>query len=266
MKKTILITGSTDGIGLEAAKKLVNLGHQVLIHGRNPEKVDRTQELLTELASGNPITGYIADLSILDNVPRLSEQIKSEHTKLDVIINNAGVFKTPTPVTPQGMDMRFVVNTLAPFLLTQKLLPLLDSNSRIINLSSAAQAPVDLDALAGKTLPSEDFNAYAQSKLALTMWSRALSKTAVPTIVAINPGSLLATNMVREGFGVPGKDINIGANILVRAALSDEFTDADGKYFDNDKGTFSEPHPDALNDNKNHKIIETIKKTLISFL
>ena len=91
-------------------------------------------------------------------------------------------------------------------------------------------------------------DAYAQSKLAITMWSHnmalSLGDTA-PALIAINPGSMLGSKMVQEGFGVAGNDIRIGAEILVRAALDNEFSDASGKYFDNDKGQFASPHPDA---------------------
>ena len=71
-----------------------------------------------------------------------------------------------------------------------------------------------------------------------------------PIVVAVNPGSLLASKMVKEGFGVPGSDIGIGADILTRAAISDEFADANGKYFDNDSHRFSNPHVDAMDISK----------------
>ena len=91
--------------------------------------------------------------------------------------------------------------------------------------------------------------AYAQSKLALTMWSQdfASKHCGGPVSVAVNPGSLLATKMVREGFGTLGNDLSIGVNILIRAALSDEFASASGRYFDNDIGQFAAPHSDAAN-------------------
>jgi NAD(P)-dependent dehydrogenase (short-subunit alcohol dehydrogenase family) len=182
-----------------------------------------------------------------------------------VLINNAGIFKTGDPVTGDGLDVRFVVNTLAPWLLTQRLLPLLDGSARIVNLSSAAQAPVDPQALAGEVRVDDDFNAYAQSKLAITMWSRQLADRLGqegPVVVAVNPGSLLASKMVREGFGVAGNDLSIGAEILVRAALSDEFASASGLYYDNDNQRFADPHPDALDTQKSAGIMQAIESTL----
>ena len=265
MKKTILITGATDGIGLNTAKALVSLGHAVLIHGRSPEKLAQVENTLNAIPDGIKVVPYLADLSDLLEVAHFASTVKANHTKLDVLINNAGVLKTNTPINRDGMDVRFVVNTLAPYLLTQKLLPLLDSTARVINLSSAAQAPVDLDALTGKKHVSDDLNAYAQSKLAITMWSCGVAQKLSlhgPMVVAVNPGSLLATKMVIEGFGIAGKDVNIGSDILIRASLSDEFNNTSGEYFDNDSGQFSAPHIDALNPKKNEDLIQCIEGIL----
>lgn len=138
------------------------------------------------------------------------------------------------------------------------------NGSRVVNLSSAAQAPVDLDALAGRTRLG-DMPAYAQSKLAITMWSRQMAIALGdkgPIVVAVNPGSLLATKMVKEGFGMAGSDIRIGADILVRAALSDDFARATGRYFDNDSGRFAEPHPDALDPRKTAQLVQAIEALL----
>lgn len=267
MQKTLLITGSTDGIGLETAKMLVSQGHRVLLHGRNPEKLENVERMLAGLADSGNIEGYIADLSHLADVEILAKEVAGRHARLDVLINNAGVFHTPEPITQDGHDIRFVVNTLAPYLLTQRLVPLIGASGRVINLSSAAQSPVDPEALAGRVVLPDDFSAYAQSKLALTMWSRSMALSLEeegPAIIAVNPGSLLGTKMVKEGFGVAGNDIRIGAEILVRAALSDEFGTASGRYFDNDMGQFTSPHPDALDTRKCEEIVRVIETVLAS--
>jgi len=265
MQKTILITGSTDGIGLETAKILVSQGHNVLIHGRNLSKIEEVKNILSDLNAKGTIESYQADLSDLSAVLDLAEAVTKKHDKIDVLINNAGIFKTPKPITADGLDVRFVVNTIAPFLLTQKLLPLMDSNARVINLSSAAQASVNAEALAGKIKLADDLEVYAQSKLALTMWSRHMAhllNNNGPVFIAVNPGSLLATKMVKEGFGMEGNDISIGAKILIRLALEDEFETASGKYFDNDYGRLSSPHQDALNLQKSEAIVHTIENIL----
>jgi len=265
MQKIILITGSTDGIGLETAKMLASKGYHILLHGRSKNKIEHAEKSLKDISDSVRVDSYLADLSNLSDVAAMAEAIVERHNKLDVLINNAGVLKTPEPVTQNGLDLRFVVNTFAPYLLTQKLLPLLGETGRVINLSSAAQSPIDMQALAGQVRLHDDLNAYAQSKLAITMWSRGMAlslKGKGPVIIAVNPGSLLATKMVKEGFGMAGNDIRIGADILCRLSLSDEFASATGLYFDNDSGQLANPHQDALDTEKCEKIIEAIENVI----
>lgn len=263
--KTILLTGATDGIGLETAKDLVAKGHQLLIHGRNAEKLAHTVELLNAIAENNStvkVESYQADLSIFDDVHKLITDIKQKHNSLDVIMNNAGIFKTSQPLANNGMDVRFVVNTLSPYLLTKELMSLLVDDGRIVNLSSAAQVPINLKALAGEVQVNDDFESYAQSKLAITIWSQELAKELKSNqiIVAVNPGSLLASKMVKEGFGMAGNDITIGSDILVRAALSDEFIGKSGQYFDNDAKQFALPHGYAQNSELCLQVMSTIEE------
>ncbi|MBT8116888.1 MAG: SDR family NAD(P)-dependent oxidoreductase, partial [Gammaproteobacteria bacterium] len=122
-----------------------------------------------------------------------------------------------------------------------------------------------LDALAGRTKIPDQLNAYSQSKLALTMWSRTMADSHKENgliVVAVNPGSLLGTKMVTEGFGMAGNDIRIGADILIRAALSEEFAEASGLYFDNDKSRFASPHHDALDQKKTERLVGVIETVL----
>ena len=265
MQKTILITGATDGIGLETAKALTQQGHHVLIHGRNPAKVHKVVTALSRLSKNAIIESYIADLSTLSEVEALATQIKSNHKRLDILINNAGVYKVSEVTTSDNLDVRFVVNTIAPYLLTQELLPLLDATGRIVNLSSAAQSTVDLEALISPNAGELDGPIYAQSKLALTMWSINLAHqlgSNGPSILPVNPASFLGSKLVKDAYGLDGNDLGIGADILCRAALSDEFANASGKYFDNDSGLFKDPHTDALNPAKNRKLVEVLDQLL----
>lgn len=256
--KTILITGATDGIGRATAQRLAQEGHRVVLHGRGAEK------LATVAAALDGAETVQADLSRPREVAALAQEIADRFAPLDVLINNAGILKMSQPRTRDGLDIRFAVNTIAPYLLTRRLLPSLGAQARVVNLSSAAQAPVDLAALRGERA-LRDMDAYAQSKLALTAWSRGLAEEVGPDgpmIVSVNPGSLLGTKMVREGFGTSGNDIGIGVEILTRAALSDEFADASGRYFDNDAGGFGAPHRDALDDTKTDALMQAIDEII----
>ena len=162
------------------------------------------KELEAFKTTGN-IYSVLGDLSVLKNVEVLANNILEKFTNIDVLINNAGIYKTQDERTVDGFDIRFSVNTLAPYLLTKKLLSVLSKNARVINLSSAAQAPVHLNAL-------------------------------------------------------------IGSDILVRAALSDEFKDASGKYYDNDIASFSKPHLDALNIQKCNELVFVMEDILENYL
>ena len=267
MQKVILVTGSTDGIGFETAKMLVSQGHHVLLHGRNPAKLNDVKQQLNKLHGNAKVETFVADLSKLSEIDMLAKAITEKHSHIDALINNAGVYNAPVATTDDGFDVRYAVNTFAPYLLTKALLPLLGQHGRVINLSSAAQATVNLTALAGdKPLSAGD--AYAQSKLAITMWSRSMGlalKETGPMIASVNPKSLLGSKMVKSAFGIAGSDLSVGADILVRGALSDEFANAHGLYFDNDIGQFGQPHPDALNDQKVDAVMKAMDSALERF-
>ena len=265
--KTILITGSTDGIGKLAAIKLAKDGHQLLLHGRNSEKLQAIVAEINELPTAKNIHGFIADLSDFASVQRMITEISNVVLKIDVLINNAGVFNSNVPSNQNGLDLRFAVNYFAPYLLTRGVLPLLKkSNSpRLINLSSAAQSPVSLTALMGGEIASEQ-EAYAQSKLALTMWSFYLSQQFdFLNVIAVNPGSLLNTKMVQEAYGRFWSPADKGADILYELAISEEFENCSGKYFDNDRGVFANAHPDAYKQEKIDALVSETNKIPVSY-
>lgn len=264
MTKTIGITGATDGIGFETAKMLAAEGHTLLLHGRSAEKLAASAEAVAAVPGAGEVKTYRADLSDLSEVEALAEMIRADFSSLDVLINNAGVFRLADPFTKDGWDARFIVNTIAPYQLTKALLPIMGEGARVVNLSSAAQAPVNFAAFLARQ-PFGDGDAYAQSKLAITMWSADMAArlgAGGPVVVAVNPASLLASKMVKEAYGHPGYDLSIGADILTRAATSDEFGNASGRYYDNDRKVFSQPHPDALDPAKNKALVQVIEDFL----
>ena len=271
MKKTILITGSTDGIGKLVAMKLAKEGHIIFVHGRNEAKVSSLISEIKEISKNEKVRGFVTDFSDMDAVSKLAEQINNEIPKIDVLINNAGVFKSNNPVNNKGLDMRMVVNYLAPYMLTNAILPIIKQSNapRIINLSSAAQSPVSINVLKGKEQQSENAT-YAQSKLALTMWSFYLANQEPKiTVIAVNPGSLLNTNMVKEAYGHHWSSADKGANILYDLAVSEDYKNQSGTYFDNDKdeikGMFSQAHPDAYDEAKIKQLIMTTDDVLAGF-
>lgn len=262
MSKHILVTGSTDGIGKLLALQLASEGHYVYTHGRNQKKVDAVVNEITKATSNTNVKGFVADLSDLEAVKNMASVIKDNVPQLDVLLNNAGIFNSPVSETKQGYELRFAVNYFAPYLLTKELMPLIEkgNDARIVNLSSAAQAPVTLDA--AKCERDITVNeAYAQSKLALTMWSFDLaSKLNSISVIAVNPGSLLNTKMANEAYGQHWSPAEKGVDILHELAMDSKYQGVTGKYYDNDNGGFGNAHPNAYNQAAiNHLIEETEK-------
>src|SRR4051812_5101924 len=158
MGQTILITRATLGLGRAVAAELSDQGHTVLVHGRDPAKVDQA---VGEL--GGDARGYVADLASLDEVRRLADDITGNEDRIDVLVNNAGVVTRERQESEDGIELTFAVNYLAHWLLTGLLLPKVER--RIVNVASIGQAPIDWnDPLLERGW--ESFRAYAQSKLA----------------------------------------------------------------------------------------------------
>lgn len=251
MGKTIIITGSTDGIGKLTAIALAKQGHVIFVHGRSEVKVKKVIAEIKATTDNQEVKGFVADFSDLEAVKKMAKKINNEVPTIDVLINNAGIFKSNTCKNANGLDIRLTVNYLAPYTLTNAILDTIKQSTapRIINLSSAAQAPVEEAVLLGKQTVTEN-NSYAQSKLALTMWSFHLAKQEPSiTTIAVNPGSLLNTKMANEAYGQHWSPAEKGVELLVDLALNKEFLNDSGTYFDNDKGAvrghFDIAHSDA---------------------
>ncbi len=263
-KKHILITGSTDGIGKLLVYRLAKDGHHLYLHGRNQEKLKNLKDELLRINDQIEIQLLVIDLSNLSEIENLVSDFLTKVKQLDVIVNNAGVYKSAKPLNADGLDMRYAVNFLAPVIMTYPLISLLKNSSdpRIINLSSAAQAPVDLHVLRGDRSDSER-STYAQSKLALTMWTMALSEEFKDTTVtAVNPGSLLNTRMVSEAFGHHWSPAEKGSDLLYELSVGEKYKGVTGKYFDNDRGSFGPAHPDANDQDKIKKLMDETRKIL----
>jgi len=150
----ILLTGATDGLGRRVARDLAAEGATVLVHGRSRERAEAAVREIGEETENDGLSYYLADLSSLAEVRRLAEEVSSDHERLDVLVNNAGIGSGPSDgsnrrESKDGFELMFAVNYLSHFLLTNLLLPLLRGSApvRIVNVASAGQAPIDFDDL-----------------------------------------------------------------------------------------------------------------------
>ena len=237
----ILVTGSTDGLGKATARDLAAAGATILLHGRDPERGDAAVREIREETDNERLHYYVADFSSLDEVHRLADEITADHDRLDVLVNNAGIGagrrgETSRASSQDGHELRFAVNYLAPFLLTRLLLPLVQRSvpSRIVNVASAGQSPISFDDVMLEW-GYDGMRAYAQSKLALVMFTLDLAEELEDTGVTANslhPASLMNTKMVFETFGSASSNVREGADATVRLAISPELEGITGRYFD----------------------------------
>ncbi len=232
--KTVLITGATDGIGLQTAMELSAAGARVLVHGRNVQKTDDVVSRIQ--AKGGDALALTADLSSMKEVKKLSEKALSAFP-LDVLINNAGVFMKEKTLTADGLEMTFAVNHLAHFLLTRELLPHLKNGARIITLSSIAhrRGQIDFENLEAE----KSFNgyaSYAMSKLCNVLFSNCLAEKARERGIfsnAVHPG-VIQTKLLKTGFNMDtAGSLKEGAATSVYLASSAQAEGVTGKYFVN---------------------------------
>ena len=239
--QVILVTGSTDGIGKQTAHDLAAMGATVLLHGRSQERAVSTLQEIYAATGNDHLEYYLADFSSLAEVRRLAAEVQAKHRCLNVLINNAGIgagdCKDRRRVLSQdGYELRFAVNYLAPSLLTHLLLPCLRqaTNSRIINVASKGQLPIDFDDVMLEEC-YDPMQAYCQSKLAIVMFTFELAlalRNEGIMVNCLNPGSRLNTKMVREMFEQSWGNVKAGADVIVYIATSMEIEGATGEYFD----------------------------------
>jgi len=238
--RVVLVTGATDGIGELTAQWLAARGATVLVHGRNPDKVNRVVEQVR--ADGGDARGMVADLAAVARVRELADDVIDSGERLDILINNAGVGdpRGPRRESTDGHELHFAVNTLAPVLLTRLLADRLAETAkargeaRVVMVASVAQTAIDFDD-PQLTHGYDGMRAYGQSKLALIMATIELAKQLEPrgvTVNALHPGTLLNTKMAREGFGKAMGPAEDGAEAEVHLATAPELAGVTGTYFD----------------------------------
>src|SRR5215211_6960238 len=221
-EQTILITGSTDGLGLATAERLTRSGATVFVHGRSEQKLERA---LAKLGAdrGARVRGLLADLSSLEAVRRLARCVERDTDRLDVLVNNAGVAVMDGRRTSRdGFELTFAVNHLSHFLLTAELMPLIrrSAPARIVNVASIGQAPVNFDDPMAEKREYDGFLAYRESKVAQILFTFELAErlreagVTDVTVNALHPATLMDTQMVRGSFGRAMSEVEEGVEAL----------------------------------------------------
>jgi len=239
-QQTIFITGATDGLGRALAHRLAAAGHPLLLHGRDQQKLDHTAAEIAEQHRVRTPRTFRADLADLAQVRGLADEVLAAASRLDVFVSNAGIgFGQPDGherrTSADGYELRFAVNYLAGFLLTTRLLPLLQQSApaRIINVASLGQHPLDFDDL----MLERDYSgirAYCQSKLAQIMSGFELASRLTDgqvTVNSLHPATFMPTKMVlaeRSSVDTLADGVHSAERLVTDPALAG----VTGRFFD----------------------------------
>ena len=235
--KTILITGSTDGIGLECATLLAQEGERVILHARDSSRGTPVLEQVRTSSGNDTVDLVVGDFASLRQVRAMGAQVVAKYPKIDVLVNNAGVYMLERRLTEDGYEMTFAVNHLAHFLLTNLLLDSLKNAapSKIVVVSSEAHqgSRMDFDNLQGLK-QFKPYSIYSASKLANLLFAYELAVRLTGTSITVNalhPG-VIATKMLRAGFGsFGGSSVRKGADRVLHLIASPAVEGISGKYF-----------------------------------
>jgi NAD(P)-dependent dehydrogenase (short-subunit alcohol dehydrogenase family) len=248
--RTIFITGATDGLGRALAHRLAAEGATLILHGRDPNKLDRTADDIRD-AYGVPRPRTVrADLAELAQVRRLASDIRETADRLDVFVSNAGIGAGEPDgrtrrTSADGYELRFAVNYLAGFLLTVELLPLLrrSAPARIVNVASIGQHPIDFDDL----MIERDYSgmrAYGQSKLAQIMSGLELATrppAAQVTVNSLHPATYMPTKMVLQEIGYTIDTLDEGVAATHRLVSGADVATTTGRFFERTRETEANP-------------------------
>ena len=246
--KTVLVTGATSGIGKAAALELALQGAKVVFNSRDKARGEAVRQELIDKSQNDSIHVLPCDFMSLEQVKHFAEEYKAKFDRLDVLINNAGAFFPKLIPSTDGWEATFAVNHLAPFYLTQLLLPLIKESApaRIINVSSTAHKGQDIPfnywrtpVKEGEDRPYSGLRAYGQSKLANILFTRSLAQRLKDKQVAVNalhPGVIRtritrrANWLLQAGFLSMGKSVQKGAETIIFLATSPDATELSGEY------------------------------------
>jgi NAD(P)-dependent dehydrogenase (short-subunit alcohol dehydrogenase family) len=222
--KVVMVTGSTDGLGREVALRSGALGATVIVHGRNQ---DRGKAVVSEIskAGNGSARFYAADFASLADVRTLAQAINRDYGRVDVLVNNAGVWLRDRQVSKDGHEMHFAVNYLAGFLLTRTLLPkiIATAPSRIVNVSSLSAAPIDFSDVMLER-PGRAGSGYGQSKLLQVMFTIDLAaelRDRKVIVTALHPATMMDTTMVRRSGSRAMSSVDEGATAVMQQIVGD---------------------------------------------
>ncbi len=210
--KTCLVTGASAGIGLATARELARLGARVVMAVRNPDKGERARRSIVD-ATGREVETAVVDVASRESVRAFARELAARHRKLDVLVNNAGIWSERRRVGPDGVELVWATNVLGYFHVTDLLLPLLSAagRARVVNVASQLAGGLDLADVEFARRPWSGRAAYAQSKQADRMLTWALARRLQGTGVtanAMHPGFVAS-----EIFGKGGGPISLAASI-----------------------------------------------------
>lgn len=243
--KNIIITGATDGIGLAAAKSIAKKGYHVSLVGRNPDKGKKALEAIIEYSGNENLDFFECNLSLVANVKDLADRIKQKHSKIDVLLNNAGGANKTKQITSEGLEKTFATNQMNYFVLSTELLNILSESNdgRIVNVASNAHIGAEVDY---ENINSEKsfsaWTSYCVSKLMNIMFTYQLSSMQdrvsvnvlhpgfVDTNIAGNEGNLIKY-IVKFGAKMFARTVDNGADSSIYLSTSDELKGVSGKYF-----------------------------------
>jgi len=245
--KTVLVTGSTDGLGRMVARRLADGGARILIHGRDTHRGEALRNAIR--GSGRQAEFFAADFSSLAEVRRLAEVVSAHCDRLNILINNAGIGSAgrsgSRETSQDGHELRFAVNYLATFLITRLLLPLViaAAPARVINVSSLGQHPIEFDDVM-LTHAYNGSRAYAQSKLAQIMFTLDLATELDPAVVTANclhPATYMATTMVRQSGVAPISTVEEGTDAVLNLAAGEEVEGKSGLFYNGLRPSLANP-------------------------
>jgi NAD(P)-dependent dehydrogenase (short-subunit alcohol dehydrogenase family) len=249
--KTVIITGANKGIGKEAAKQIAKLGAKVYMACRSLDSAEQArEEIIKETGNQNILVKYL-DLSDVNSIYNFAESFKQDENKLDVLINNAGMWTKTKKLTNINVEMTFAVNVLGHHLLTKLLLDQLRNAapSRIINTASHYAGGLDIDDINFDKRSYNETLAYKQTKQANRMltreWARRLEKDNI-SVYSLTPGFIPDTELFREQnivgkfllkvFAlIDGRTIQEGADTIVWLASSEKINGSNGGFFNQRK-------------------------------